>query len=541
MLDGPERVGVLGQHRERRAVELQPVPDVGAHVADPQHHRLTRRGGDDRVHLPVDGARRRRVGVDVLGDDRRALELHVAQRDQVLGDEAQVGREPFLEPADDQRAREAGEDLLLRETVQVRVVPVGAGRDVGGHLDRHRIVRGGGHDAQHVVGDADRRRVESVGVEVGRFGQVVLHVDLDVVARVHHQRRAEESGAVGLALYLLAGHLVGGLVDVEGRAQHAELAADHGRLDERPALLRGERRLHDATRHRGARRTPEPARVGRRRGGRGRGLRATARVARGQRQCQHGRGNHRRDRASRDACPPSGPPPGPIPRRSHRDRGRLPTRTGCRRSARGHRRGGDGSALPSIPWCIGRERAVRHGSSSSSPRQRSFATSLAPVAGAAAGGKRPQGRWTLVNWEMSRAPADPQYVPGTASASQVVYSPRCRSGPCAVRVSPGGPNGTYTVPGEPIIKGDSRKAYRLAWNGKAAGYAAHIDYGRVPCTVGDGAAARRRSRPGTPRPPTRSSRSVPLGPTRPRRSPDSGCTRRREPPPAPHRAAPTSA
>ena len=290
---------------KRGAVEAQAVPDVGAHVAESQQHRLPGRRVDDRVHLTVDGARRRRVGVDVLRDDRRALELEVAEREQVLGHVLQCRGQALGEAVHDQRAREPGEHLLLGEPVQVRVVPVGAGRDVGRDLDAHRVVRVGRHDAQHVVGDADRRRVQPVRVEVRLLVEVVLQVDLDVVTRVHHERRPEQPRAVGLALHLLARDLVRGLVHVERRPQHAALALDDRRLGERLSLHRRERRLDDPAGGRGGRRAAEMARVrdGRRRGrARSSSRRNRTRPGRGRRAATIGIMPRRASSASDAAC-----------------------------------------------------------------------------------------------------------------------------------------------------------------------------------------------------------------------------------------------
>lgn len=117
---------------------------------------------------------------------------------------------------------------------------------------------------------------------------------------------------------------------------------------------------------------------------------------------------------------------------------------------------------------------------------------LATAAEGASDAKRPQGRWTIVNWDVAREPSDPQYVPGTAGVTQVAFSPRCSSGPCAIRVRGGGPHGTYVAAGAPVSKGDDRRTSTLVWNRARGVYTVHRDYGTLACTTSDGAGGVRR-------------------------------------------------
>jgi hypothetical protein len=119
-------------------------------------------------------------------------------------------------------------------------------------------------------------------------------------------------------------------------------------------------------------------------------------------------------------------------------------------------------------------------------------TVAATVAGGASDAKRPEGPWTLVDWEVARQPPNPQYVPGTANVVQVVFSPRCSSGPCAVRVRGGGRRGTYVAAGAPISKSDEQRTSTLAWNAQRGVYTVHRDYGQVLCTTSDGAGGLKR-------------------------------------------------
>jgi hypothetical protein len=116
---------------------------------------------------------------------------------------------------------------------------------------------------------------------------------------------------------------------------------------------------------------------------------------------------------------------------------------------------------------------------------------LGSAADAASSAKRPQGHWTIVNWEVARDPADPQYVPGTAGVLEVRYAPRCGSGPCTVRVRPAGRNGTFMAAGEPVTRDSDRGGFVMAWNPADREYTVHRDLGAVLCTTGDGAGGTR--------------------------------------------------
>ena len=77
--------------------------------------------------------------------------------------------------------------------MQVRVVPVRPGRDVGGHVDAHRIVGVGLHHAQHVVsGDAFQLLVGVAAAN--QFGEQ-QRIRGDAVQPLGRRRDAIEIGA----------------------------------------------------------------------------------------------------------------------------------------------------------------------------------------------------------------------------------------------------------------------------------------------------------------------------------------------------------
>jgi hypothetical protein len=153
-----------------------------------------------------------------------------------------------------------------------------------------------------------------------------------------------------------------------------------------------------------------------------------------------------------------------------------------------------------VTRCLGYRRPMLHRRGRSSARVAVVAlttavlgaTGLLSEAEAASGSRRPEGRWTIVSWAVSREPASPDFVPGTASVSQAAFSPQCGSGPCAVRVRPAGRSGTYVATDAPLTRDADRGAYRIAWDKGEGVYTAHRDRGRVLCTTGDGAGGVKR-------------------------------------------------
>lgn len=124
---------VVGDHMELLSFQVDLVVDVGADVGQPPQLGLTWPDRNGRVQLAVDGAMGGRADVEVLGPDRVSLDLEVLERDDVLGDVAQVRRKVLLQAVDDDDARHAPGDLRCGGVVRVRVVPVGAYRRVLGN------------------------------------------------------------------------------------------------------------------------------------------------------------------------------------------------------------------------------------------------------------------------------------------------------------------------------------------------------------------------------------------------------------------------
>src|SRR3954453_8076264 len=99
---------------------------------------------------------------------------------------------------------------------------------------------------------------------------------------------------------------------------------------------------------------------------------------------------------------------------------------------------------------------------------------------------RPEGTGSITSSDADRTPADPKFLKGTASLSQVSYKPVCASGPCDVDVIPAGASGTYTPPGMPIAKasdGAKDKGFRLTWNADKKVYETVRGPETVDCAV----------------------------------------------------------
>ena len=100
-----------------------------------------------------------------------------------------------LQAVDDQQAGHAAHHLLLGQAVEVDVVPVGAGRVAGGHVDDrlHRLA--GVEDAEDVVRTPARRDVHAVVVDVRALAGGVL-----IVATMRSPGRTCSVGPISLPL-----------------------------------------------------------------------------------------------------------------------------------------------------------------------------------------------------------------------------------------------------------------------------------------------------------------------------------------------------
>jgi hypothetical protein len=105
-------------------------------------------------------------------------------------------RQALCQAVNHDDAGQAGEDLLLDQAVHVCVVPVGSGRKIARNAHADGAVAAGRHRAQDVVGNADRRDVEAMLVQICWLTEAVEEPDLDRVPRPDTQGRADEVALV---------------------------------------------------------------------------------------------------------------------------------------------------------------------------------------------------------------------------------------------------------------------------------------------------------------------------------------------------------
>ena len=98
-------------------------------------------------------------------------------------------------------------------------------------------------------------------------------------------------------------------------------------------------------------------------------------------------------------------------------------------------------------------------------------------------GERPEGAWTMVEWQTSRSDL-PDLAPGTAQERRVMLEPACASGPCDVEVSPNGVAGTYLPAGvaTPAAATPNESPFRLVWDQAAGTYTGTTQQDGVHCT-----------------------------------------------------------
>ena len=175
--------------------EAQDVAALDLGVEDAQAHPLGRQLGL-RVQDPVgEQVVAVLVVVAVVAElvGRREAAARQHQRDIVHAIGPRQGQLGFLRIADDDQPARAHRELLLREFMRVRVIPIRPGivGDLPGRgplaarWDRlvRATIRGGG-------------QVEAVPVDRRHLFEVILEIDLDGLALVKDQRRTPEAGAV---------------------------------------------------------------------------------------------------------------------------------------------------------------------------------------------------------------------------------------------------------------------------------------------------------------------------------------------------------
>ena len=197
-----------------------------------------------RIDLAVDRTGGRGIRVDIGIHDCAVLHLQILQRHHVLVDPLQIGRQQLVQPVDDQDTGEPGEDLFLDQSVQVRVVPVGAGLDVRGKPPLDLVEGVALHHPQDIVGDAQRRHEHPMTVQIGRLSEPVGEIDPDGVARTNPQRGTDVLALERVALDLGAGYGERGRLDAELGLQLPVRRLQLDRRLERQPLLSGEGGRH---------------------------------------------------------------------------------------------------------------------------------------------------------------------------------------------------------------------------------------------------------------------------------------------------------
>lgn len=106
------------------------------------------------------------------------------------------------------------------------------------------------------------------------------------------------------------------------------------------------------------------------------------------------------------------------------------------------------------------------GSDSGSSTGASDGDETTTTAAVDAAAERPEGNWTVVSYDTGRSDGPADYVKGNASVRLVSYEPTCDTGPCTIKVVPGGADGTFVPAGEPRREGQDYTGtpYELTWD-----------------------------------------------------------------------------
>ncbi len=226
-----EEGAVLGDLNQLVAVEAQRQDPGRAGVDDPPALGGAGRGGDGGLVLPIDQQQPALAAHRSVGGARRDDGAACVEGD--VGDQHQPVRcaEDLCAAVDDQPAGQSAEQLVGDHAVVVRVVPVGAGRVVGG--DAVEVVERRSRFDPHegVVAGALRGDAKAVGVQVGRLVEPVGQSDGELVAGADAQSRAG-----GASVEAERGGVATGQSDA-GRCgqldrQPAVAAVEHRRLEQ---------------------------------------------------------------------------------------------------------------------------------------------------------------------------------------------------------------------------------------------------------------------------------------------------------------------
>jgi hypothetical protein len=176
--------------------QLQLVVNVGPDVRQAPELCFARVNTHEGIDGAVDRPRGRGVAVDVRGQNRPVLRLIVLQRDRLLRDVPQVGREQIAEAIDDEESGQSAVDLGFGVGMRVGVIPERSGRMCRWNLD-HVVLCGARFDHdEDVVGDTRGRDVQPVKMEVGYLWQFVDQGNFQTFPRAQTQRRPEKGAVV---------------------------------------------------------------------------------------------------------------------------------------------------------------------------------------------------------------------------------------------------------------------------------------------------------------------------------------------------------
>ena len=148
-------------------------------------------------------------------------------------------RKQLGEALHDDHAGQAAEDLLLGDSVRVRVVPEGAARVILGDRERVGELLAGLDRQEDVVAVVARRHVHAVEVDVGVRVELVVERECDRVAGVHDERRPDDAVVVRASLHLGARDVDAAVARDEVEREDAVLRLLAGRFRERLIRFRG--------------------------------------------------------------------------------------------------------------------------------------------------------------------------------------------------------------------------------------------------------------------------------------------------------------